>query len=39
MYEGNPGEIDFGSRLHEVWVSEGSSLSGVDGTFYNALRM
>ena len=25
MYDGNPGEIDFGSSLREVRVSEGSS--------------
>ena len=25
MYDGNPGEIDFGSSLLEVRVSEGSS--------------
>ena len=25
MYEGNPGEIDFGSSQREVRVSEGSS--------------
>ena len=25
MYEGNPGEIDFGSNKREVRVSEGSS--------------
>ena len=25
MYDGNPGEIDFGSSKHEVRVSEGSS--------------
>ena len=25
MYDGNPGEIDFGSSYHEVRVSEGSS--------------
>ena len=25
MYEGNPGEIDFGSSLREVRVSDGAS--------------
>lgn len=25
MYDGNLGEIDFGSSYFEVWVSEGSS--------------
>ena len=25
MYEGNPGEIDFGSNQHEVRVSKGLS--------------
>ena len=24
MYEGNPGEIDFGSSKHDVRVSEGN---------------
>ena len=25
MYDGNPGEIDFGSSSREVWVKEGLS--------------
>ena len=25
MYDGNPGEIDFGSSSREVWVEEGLS--------------
>ena len=25
MYDGNPGEIDFGSSSRKVWVEEGSS--------------
>lgn len=34
MYEGNLGEIDFGSSLREVRVSEGSTeLSGVKEYF------